>query len=77
MMLVLLAAGTGSLSSAVPLTLVTTGMLVLLLVLYTQVIAAHPEGGGAYAVAKLNLGRGSRAARGGLPGGRLRANRRR
>jgi amino acid transporter len=57
MMLVLVAAGTGALSSTVPLTLVITGMLVLLVVSYTQVIAAHPEGGGAYAVAKLNLGR--------------------
>jgi amino acid transporter len=34
-------------------------MLVLLVVSYTQVIAAHPEGGGAYAVAKRNLGRGA------------------
>ncbi|MCW3027251.1 MAG: amino acid permease [Solirubrobacterales bacterium] len=57
MMLVLVAAGTGALSYAVPLTLVITGMLALLVVSYTQVIAAHPEGGGAYAVAKLNLGR--------------------
>ncbi len=57
MMLVLVAAGTGALSSTVPLTLVITGMLVLLVFSYTQVIAAHPEGGGAYAVAKLNLGR--------------------
>jgi amino acid transporter len=57
MMLVLVAAGTGALSFTVPLTLVITGMLVLLVVSYTQVIAAHPEGGGAYAVAKLNLGR--------------------
>jgi amino acid transporter len=57
MMLVLIAAGTGALSSTVPLTLVITGMLVLLVVSYSQVIAAHPEGGGAYAVAKLNLGR--------------------
>src|ERR1700694_3901981 len=57
MALVLIAAGTGALSATVPLTLVITGMLVLLLVSYTQVIAAHPEGGGAYAVAKLNLGR--------------------
>ena len=32
-------------------------MLALLVISYTQVIAAHPEGGGAYAVAKLNLGR--------------------
>ena len=32
-------------------------MLAILVVSYTQVIAAHPEGGGAYAVAKANLGR--------------------
>ncbi|MGA2469115.1 MAG: APC family permease [Solirubrobacteraceae bacterium] len=57
MVLVLVAAGTGALSFTVPLTLVITGMLVLLVISYTQVIAAHPEGGGAYAVAKLNLGR--------------------
>jgi amino acid transporter len=57
MVLVLVAAGTGALSYTVPLTLVITGMLVLLVASYTQVIAAHPEGGGAYAVAKRNLGR--------------------
>jgi amino acid transporter len=57
MVLVLIAAGTGALGANVPLTLVITGMLALLVVSYSQVIAAHPEGGGAYAVAKLNLGR--------------------
>jgi amino acid transporter len=57
MALVLVAAGTGALSATVPLTLVITGMLVLLVVSYTQVIGAHPEGGGAYAVAKQDLGR--------------------
>jgi amino acid transporter len=57
MVLVLVAAGTGALRFTVPLTLVITGMLALLVISYTQVIAAHPEGGGAYAVAKLNLGR--------------------
>jgi amino acid transporter len=57
MLLVLVAAGTGALRFTVPLTLVITAMLVLLVVSYTQVIAAHPEGGGAYAVAKRNLGR--------------------
>jgi amino acid transporter len=59
MVLVLIAAGTGALRFTVPLTLVITAMLVLLVVSYTQVIAAHPEGGGAYAVAKQNLGRGA------------------
>jgi len=57
MVLVLIAAGTGALSFTVPLTLVITGMLALLVISYTQVIDAHPEGGGAYAVAKANLGR--------------------
>jgi amino acid transporter len=57
MVLILIAAGAGALRYTVPLTLVITGMLVLLVLSYSQVIAAHPEGGGSYAVAKLNLGR--------------------
>ena len=57
MVLILVLAGAGALKFTVPLTLVIAGMLVLLVLSYTQVIAAHPEGGGAYAVAKLNLGR--------------------
>lgn len=57
MVVVLVAAGSGALRFTLPLTLVIVGMLALLVVSYTQVIAAHPEGGGAYAVAKLNLGR--------------------
>jgi amino acid transporter len=57
MVLVLAAAGAGALRWTLPLTLVITGMLALLVISYTQVIAAHPEGGGAYAVAKANLGR--------------------
>jgi amino acid transporter len=55
--LVLVAAGTGALHDVVPVTLVITAMLVLLVVSYSQVIEAHPEGGGAYSVAKANLGR--------------------
>ncbi|HEY1687526.1 MAG TPA: APC family permease [Solirubrobacteraceae bacterium] len=57
MVLVLVAAGTGALRFSVPLTLVIAGMLALLVVSYSQLIAAYPEGGGAYAVAKANLGR--------------------
>ncbi len=57
MMLVLIAAGTAALRWTLPLTLVITGMLAILVLSYAQVIAAHPEGGGAYAVAKANLGR--------------------
>ncbi len=56
-MLALVAAGTGALSAMLPITIVITVMLAILVVSYTQVIAAHPEGGGAYAVAKANLGR--------------------
>ena len=56
-MLVLVAAGTSALSWTLPITLVITGMLVLLVISYSQVITAHPDGGGAYAVSKANLGR--------------------
>ncbi len=57
MMSVLVLAGVGALTYVVPLTIVITAMLGLLVISYTQVIAAHPEGGGAYSVAKANLGR--------------------
>jgi amino acid transporter len=57
MMLVLVGAGAGALRFTLPLTLVITAMLVLLVISYSQVIAAHPDGGGAYAVAKASLGR--------------------
>ncbi len=56
-MLVLIAAGTSALTWTLPITLVITGMLVLLVISYSQVIIAHPDGGGAYAVSKANLGR--------------------
>jgi amino acid transporter len=57
MIVVLVAAGSGALGAVLPLTLVIAAMLALLVVSYTQVIAAYPEGGGAYSVAKPNLGR--------------------
>lgn len=57
MIVVLLTAGTTALRFTVPLIGVIVAMLALLVVSYTQVIVAHPEGGGAYAVAKANLGR--------------------
>jgi amino acid transporter len=57
MVVILVLAGRGGLSWSLPLTLVITAVLVILVFSYTQVIAAHPEGGGAYAVAKANLGR--------------------
>jgi amino acid transporter len=57
MVLVLVAAGASALQATLPLTIVITAMLVLLVISYSQVIEAHPDGGGAYAVAKRNLGR--------------------
>jgi amino acid transporter len=56
MMVVLVTAGVGALTDTLPLTLVITAMLFLLVVSYTQVISAHPEGGGAYSVSKAELG---------------------
>jgi amino acid transporter len=56
-MAVLVAAGVSALRFTLPVTLVITGMLVLLVISYSQVITAHPDGGGAYAVSKKNLGR--------------------
>lgn len=57
MLLVLVTAGAAGLQYIVPLTLVIVGMLALLTLSYTQVIAAHPDGGGSYAVGKSELGR--------------------
>jgi amino acid transporter len=57
MVLVLVTAGAGALRYTLPLTGVITVMLVILILSYSQVIAAHPDGGGAYAVAKSYLGR--------------------
>jgi amino acid transporter len=57
MIVVLVAAGASALRWTVPVTLVIVGMLALLVVSYSQVIFAYPDGGGAYAVAKRNLGR--------------------
>ncbi len=57
MIVVLVTAGASALQYTVPLTLVITGMLALLVFSYSQVIDAYPDGGGAYAVSKANLGR--------------------
>lgn len=55
-MLVLVAAGTSALRLTLPITLAIAGLLVVLVVSYCQVIAVHPDGGGAYAVGKKDLG---------------------
>jgi len=54
--LVLAAAGTSALRLTLPVSLAIAGLLVVLVVSYCQVIAVHPDGGGAYAVGKKNLG---------------------
>jgi len=54
--LILVAAGTGAIRFTLPVTVAISVLLVVLVVSYGQVIAAHPDGGGAYAVAKSDLG---------------------
>jgi amino acid transporter len=54
---ILVAAGAAGARWALPIMLVIAVILLILIFSYTQVIAAHPEGGGAYAVGKEYLGR--------------------
>ncbi|MFC4112185.1 APC family permease [Nonomuraea zeae] len=54
--LVLVAAGSAAVGHTLPITLAIAGLLILLVASYCQVIAAYPDGGGSYAVAKQNLG---------------------
>ncbi|MFF3689162.1 APC family permease [Streptomyces sp. NPDC002187] len=54
--LVLVTAGTAAVAAMLPVTLAIALLLAVLVVSYGQVIAVHPEGGGAYAVAKKELG---------------------
>ncbi|MGW7071636.1 APC family permease [Streptomyces sp. NPDC054855] len=55
--LVLAAAGAQGLGYTLPVTLAIAGLLAVLVASYRQVIAAFPDGGGSYAVAKAHLGR--------------------
>ena len=55
--LVLVAAGTAAVRLTLPIAMAITVLLLVLVVSYRQVIAVHPNGGGAYAVAKKDLGR--------------------
>lgn len=55
--LVLAAAGAYGLGYTVPVTLAIAALLAVLVASYRQVIAAFPDGGGSYAVAKRHLGR--------------------
>lgn len=56
---VLATAGTAALHLMLPITIAIVGLLVLLVLSYTQVIDAYPGGGGAYTVARENLGAGA------------------
>lgn len=55
--LVLAAAGAYGLGFTLPVTLAIAALLAVLVASYRQVIAAFPDGGGSYAVAKRHLGR--------------------
>jgi amino acid transporter len=53
----LVVAGAAAVSWTVPISIAIAVLLLVLVVSYRQVIAVHPDGGGAYAVAKKDLGR--------------------
>ncbi len=52
----LIVAGTQALSHAIPISLVIAGLLAVVAFSYRQTIHAYPTGGGAYIVAKANIG---------------------
>jgi amino acid transporter len=53
----LITAGAAAVTWTVPIAVAITALLLVLVISYRQVIAVHPDGGGAYAVAKKDLGR--------------------
>ncbi|KNZ68838.1 hypothetical protein Tfer_2561 [Thermincola ferriacetica] len=55
-LMVLVTAGTAALRLSLPVALVISALLVILITSYRQTIYAYPNGGGAYIVAKDNLG---------------------
>ena len=55
-LIVLILAGTGALSISLPIALTIIGLLVILTISYEQTIHTYPGGGGAYIVARDNLG---------------------
>ena len=55
--LILVAAGAAAVRWTLPIAMAITVLLLVLVVSYRQVIAVHPNGGGAYAVANKDLGR--------------------
>src|SRR5688500_9755540 len=54
--LVLILAGSAALHYSIPISLVIVGLVAILTASYRQTIFAYPSGGGAYVVAKSNLG---------------------
>ncbi|MBO0691510.1 MAG: APC family permease [Acidimicrobiaceae bacterium] len=58
-LVVLATAGTAALASALPILVAVVVLLALLVLSYTQVIDAYPQGGGSYAVSRENLGAGA------------------
>ncbi len=56
LLFVLAAAGTGAFHLAFPIALAIVGLLAILVMSYEQTIHAYPSGGGAYIVARDNLG---------------------
>jgi amino acid transporter len=54
----LVVAGEAAVNFTVPISIAITLLLLVLVISYRQVIAVHPDGGGSYAVAKKDLGRG-------------------
>lgn len=59
MLIVLVTAGAGAYDYILPITVGIVILLAILVASYRQVIDAYPEGGGAYAVSKANLGSGA------------------
>ena len=58
-LLVLVLAGTGALTNAIPIALAIALLAAIVASSYTQLVKAYPGGGGAYAVTKENLGTGA------------------
>jgi amino acid transporter len=55
-LIILILAGTGALSVSLPIVLTIIGLLVILTISYEQTIHTYPGGGGAYIVARDNIG---------------------
>src|SRR5574342_367447 len=55
-LLVLVLAGTAAIAWSIPISLAILSLIVLLTISYRQIIYEYPEGGGAYIVARTNLG---------------------